>query len=157
MPASRETKAPPLIVDADNRCYNGPTMNNEPSRRNGELLICNRCSRPYEPGDRFCRKCGAPLNTLPIARENYQPTVWRSPVPTLARGIVAIAVGTLAEIVIRRAIRMLFRPRSLLPALRRDSTPTIRQPGENGMEPDAVIESEAFTVRRVRVRRGRET
>ena len=130
-------------------------MNDGPSRRNGELLICNRCSRPYEPGDRFCRKCGASLNTLPVARENHQPAVWRSPVPTVARGVVAIAVGTLAEIALRRAIRMLFRPRSLLPALQRDSAPTVR-PGENGMEPDAVIESETFAVRRVRVRRGRE-
>jgi len=132
-------------------------MTDDPLRRNAQLLICNRCSRPYEPGDRFCRKCGAPLNTLPVARGNYQPVVWRSPVPAVARGVVAIAIGTLAEIAIRRAVRMAFRPRSFLPTLRRDSTPAVRQPGENGTEPDAVIESEAFTVRRVRVRRGRDT
>lgn len=130
-------------------------MSEKPFRRNGELLICNRCNRPFEPGDRFCRKCGAPLNTLPVARDNYQPAVWRSPVPTIARGVVAIAVGTLAEIALRRAIRMVFRPRSLLPMLRRDSTPVVRRPDDDGLEPDAVIESEAFTVRRVRVRRGR--
>jgi ribosomal protein L40E len=131
-------------------------MTDQPSRRNGELLICNRCGRSYEPGDRFCRKCGASLNNLPVARENYQPAVWRAPVPSVARGIAVVVAGTLAEFVIRRAIKMVFRPRSLLPALKRDST-VVQQPGENGMEPDAVIESEAFTVRRVRVRRGRET
>ena len=75
--------------------------------------------------------------------------------PSLARGVAVIVAGTLAEFVIRRAIKMVFRPRSLLPALKRDST-VVQQPGENGMEPDAVIESEAFTVRRVRVRRGRD-
>ena len=127
----------------------------EPSHRNGELLICGRCNRPFDPGDRFCRKCGAPLSTLPVARGDYQPAVWHSPVPALARGATAIIVGTLAEIVIRRAIRMVFRPRSLLPALRPESSPKVHEPGENGLEPDAVIESEAFTVRRVRVRRGR--
>ena len=132
-------------------------MSEEPFRRNGELLICGRCNRSYEPGDRFCRKCGASLNNLPVARENYQPAVWRSPVPMLARGVVAIAVGALAEIALRRAIRMVFRPRSLLPLLRRDSAPVVHHSDGNGMEPDAVIESEAFTVRRVRVRRGRES
>jgi len=131
-------------------------MTDEPSRRNGELLICSRCSRPYEPGDRFCRRCGASLNTLPVARDDYAPAVWRSPAPAIARGVVAIAVGTLAEIAIRRAIRMVFRPSSLLPALRRDSTAVVQHPDDDGTEPDAVIESEAFTVRRVRVRRGRQ-
>ncbi|MGA2284783.1 MAG: zinc ribbon domain-containing protein [Dehalococcoidia bacterium] len=129
----------------------------EPSRRNGELLVCHRCSRPYDPGDRFCRKCGASLSALPVARDDMQPVVWRSPVPTLARGATAIIIGTLAEIIIRRAIRMVFRPTSLLPSLRPDSKAVIEKPGENGFEPDAVIESEAFSVRRVRVRRSRES
>jgi predicted amidophosphoribosyltransferase len=130
-------------------------MNDDTLRRNGELLVCGRCNRPYELGDRFCRKCGAPLNNLPVARENYQPVVWRSPVPAVARGVAVIAVGTLAEIAIRRIVRMVFRPSSLLPALRRDSTEVMQRPADDGAEPDAVIESEAFTVRRVRVRRGR--
>ncbi len=129
---------------------------NPPARRNGELLVCHRCSRPYDPGDRFCRKCGAPVGSLPVARESYQPVAWRPPVPALARGATAIIVGTLAEIVIRRVIRMAFRPRSLLPALKPESKAVVRKPGENGFEPDAVIESEAFSVRRVRVRRSRE-
>ncbi len=127
----------------------------EPSRRNGELLICHRCSRPYDPGDRFCRKCGASLSGLPVARENLQPVAWQSPVPTLARGATAIIVGTLAEIVIRRAIKMAFRPSSLLPSLRPNSKAIVEKPGGDGFEPDAVIESEAFSVRRVRVRRSR--
>ena len=129
----------------------------EPSRRNGELLICSRCSRPFDPGDRFCRKCGAPLTTLPVARDDYSPVAWQSPVPALAHGATAIIVGTLAEIVIRRALRMIFRPSTLLPALRPNSTPAVHDPGDNGLESDAVIESETFAVRRVRVRRGRDS
>jgi hypothetical protein len=142
-------------VTAQRRCYNADIMD-EPSRRNGELLICHRCNWPYDPGDRFCRKCGASLSALPVARENLQPVAWQSPVPALARGATAIIVGTLAEIIIRRAIRMAFRPRSLLPTLRPDSKAVVDKPGENGFEPDAVIESEAFSIRRVRVRRSRE-
>jgi len=145
------------IVEASAHCYNGGTMTDETSRRNGELLICSRCSRPYEPGDRFCRRCGASLNTLPAARDDYTPVVWQSPVPAIARGVAVIAMGTLAEIAIRRIIRLIFRPSSLLPVLRRSSNSVAKMPADNGMEPDAVIESEAFTVRRVRVRRGRES
>jgi hypothetical protein len=132
-------------------------MTDEPSRRNAELLICNRCSRPYEPGDRFCRRCGASLNNLPVAREDYTPDVWRSPMPSIARGVAVIAMGTLAEIAIRRAMRFVFRPSNFLPVLRRNSTSVAKPVSGDGMEADAVIESEAFTVRRVRVRRGRES
>ncbi len=123
------------------------------SRGNGELLICHRCGRPYDPDDRFCRACGAPLGNLPVTRDNMQPVEWRSPVPTLARGATVVIVGTLAEIIIRRAIKTLFRPRSLLPSRRQESKAVVAKPGGNGFEPDTVIESEAFSVRRVRVRR----
>jgi len=131
-------------------------MTDEPSRPDAELLICSRCNRPYEPGDRFCRRCGASLNNLPAARDDYIPEVYRSPLPSIARGVVVIAAGTLAEIALRRAIRFVFRPRSLLPVLRRDAAPVSQSRDGDGMEPDAVIESEAFTVRRVRVRRSKE-
>ncbi len=127
-------------------------MTDEPSHHEGELLICSRCTRAYDPGDRFCRKCGAPLDTLPVAREDYTPAVWNSPVPAIARGIAVVAVGTLAELAVRRAIRMLFRPSNFLPALRHNSTSVTKAPQGNGVAADAVIESEAFTVRRVRVR-----
>ncbi len=119
----------------------------------GELLICKRCARPYEPGDRFCRKCGASLDNLPTAREDYLPDVWRSPVPAIAKSVAVIAAGTLAELALRRIIRMVFRPSNFLPALRRDSKAVTKAPSSNGSEPDAVIEAEAFTVRRVRMRR----
>ncbi len=127
-------------------------MTDERSLRDGELLICRRCSHPYDPGDRFCRRCGASLDTLPVAREDYTPAVWNSPVPAIARGIVVVAVGTLAELAMRRAIRMLFRPSNFLPALRHNSTSVTKTSPGNGVAADAVIESEAFTVRRVRVR-----
>jgi ribosomal protein L40E len=127
-------------------------MTDEASCRDGELLICRRCSGPYDPGDRFCRKCGAALDTLPMTREDYAPDLWRSPVPAIARGIVVVAAGTLAELALRRAIRMLFRPSNFLPALRHNSTSVTKAPPGNGIAADAVIESEAFTVRRVRVR-----
>jgi ribosomal protein L40E len=132
-------------------------MTGETFHRNGELLICGRCNRPYEPGDRFCRKCGASLNNLPAARDNYAPAVFRSPMPAIARGVAVVAVGTLAEFALKRAVRLVFRPRSLLPMLRRTPTSIARRSDDDGFEPDAVIESETFAVRRVRVRRGRDS
>ena len=140
------------------RCYNVPTMTNS-SYRNAELLICNRCGRPHDGDDRFCRKCGSSLpssNRLPATRGNYQPVVWRSPLPTITRGVTAVVIGTLAEIALKRLVKSAVRPGSLLPALRRNPKPAVAKRGDDAVEPDAVIESEAFMVRRVWIRRGRQ-
>jgi len=130
------------------------------SKRNGELLLCKRCGSPYDPDDRFCRRCGASLSgaNVPAVRPDFQAVVWRPRVPAVVQGAAAIAAGTLAEIVLKRLIKRLLRPRSLLPALRKDSVSSVLGPDQNdGTQPDAEIESEAFMVRRVRVRRARQS
>jgi hypothetical protein len=127
-------------------------MTDEPSAK-GELLICNRCTRSYDPGDRFCRKCGAPLNNVPMMHEDFTPDVWRSPMPAIARSVAVIAAGTLAELAIRRAIRLVFRPSNFLPVPRRNSSAVTTTAPSNGNQADSLIEAEAYTVRRVRVRR----
>jgi hypothetical protein len=129
------------------------------SHRDGELILCKRCSSPYDPDDRFCRKCGASLfgSNVPAVRPDFQAVVWRPAVPAVVQGAAAIAAGTLAEIVLRRVLKRIFRPRSLLPALRKESVSSVLGPdGGDGMRADAEIESEAFMVRRVRVRRPRQ-
>jgi hypothetical protein len=136
-------------------------MSNDDLPQEGELLLCRRCSAPYEPEDEFCRKCGAPLqgSRMPAVRRDYQPTPWRPAVPTVVGGAAAIAAGTLAEIILRRLVKKIFKPSSLLPTLRNSSKKPAKivekEEEEEGMEPEARIESETFVLRRVRMRRRR--
>ena len=71
------------------------------------------------------------------------------------RGAPAIVAGTLAEIVLKRLIKRLFRPRSLLPALRRNAKKPVQvqKRQDDGEEPDAQIESETIVLRQIRLRR----
>jgi len=130
------------------------------SSQEGEILLCPACGAPYDPDDDFCRKCGGPLSgrSLPAVRRDYQPAVWQPPVPLIVQGAAAVAAGTIAEIVIRKLIGRLFRPRSLLPLLRRSnkkqSLELVPQ-SDDGMEPEAQIESETVVFRQVRLRRRR--
>jgi hypothetical protein len=125
--------------------------------REGQFLICEHCGASHDPDDGFCRKCGASLSSsrVPAVRRNYQPVVYRPAVPIVVQGAAAIAAGTLAEIVLRRLIKRLFRPRSLLPALRRDAKKPaqVQKPQDDGEEPDAQIESETIILRQIRLRR----
>ncbi len=134
-------------------------MNDNDLPREGELLLCEHCGAPYDPKDEVCRKCGRTLpdSQVPAVRRDYQPTLWRPAVPVVVVGAAAIAAGTLAEIILRRIIKRIFRPSSLLPA-RRDSAKKpakVLEPEEEDMEPEAHIESETFVLRRIRLRRRR--
>ena len=40
-------------------------------------MVCLQCSNPNDPGARFCRKCGTPLQ--PVAQHEYQPAPHLSP------------------------------------------------------------------------------
>jgi predicted amidophosphoribosyltransferase len=126
----------------------------------GEILLCATCGTPYDPDDDFCRKCGSPLSgrSLPAVRRDYQPAVWQPPLPLIVQGAAAVAAGTIAEILVRKLIARIFRPRSLLPILRRSnkkrSLELVPQSDEE-MEPEAQIESETVVFRQVRLRRRR--
>jgi len=129
--------------------------------REGQFLICEHCGASHDPDDEFCRKCGASLtgSRVPAVRRNYQPVVYRPAVPIVVQGAAAIAAGTLAEIVLKRLIKRLFRPRSLLPVLRsnaKKSVPVEKQQAD-GEEPDAQIESETIVLRQIRLRRRRHS
>lgn len=127
----------------------------------GQFLICDHCGASYDPEDGFCRKCGASLtgSRVPAVRRNYQPVVYRPAVPIVVQGAAAIAAGTLAEIILKRLIKRLFRPRSLLPVLKNNAkkpVPVERQQ-DDGEEPDAQIESETVILRQIRLRRRRRS
>lgn len=129
------------------------------SSQEGEVLLCAACGAPYDPDDDFCRKCGRPLSGrgLPAVRRDYQPALWQPPVPVIVQGAAAVAAGTIAEILIRRLVGRIFRPRSLLPILRRSNKKPLElvPQGDEEMEPEAQIESETVVFRQVRLRRRR--
>jgi hypothetical protein len=125
----------------------------------GEMLLCPACGAPYGPEDGFCRKCGASLSgrRLPAVRRDYQPTVWQPPVPLIVQGAAAVAAGTIAEILLRKLVGRIFRPRSLLPVLRQANKKPLEISEQDGeeMEPEAQMESQTVVFRRVRLRRRR--
>ena len=136
-------------------------MKEDESPREGHLLICECCGSSHDPDDGFCRKCGASLSgsRVPAVRRDYQPVVWRPAVPVVVQGAAAIAVGTLAEVILRRVVRRVFRPRSLLPALKaktKKPLQVVRNP-EELEEPESQYESETIVLRQIRLRRGRRS
>ena len=131
-------------------------MSDSPSRT--ELLICPRCNRPHDQGDRYCRRCGVSISSssLLTVRGNYQPALWRPAAPAIIGGAAAIAAGALAEIALRRLVKVAFRPSSLLPVLRHvTNKPAQRQQKNNGHSDDDLVETEAVFVKRIWVRRSR--
>jgi len=137
-------------------------MNARDLPHEGQLLLCEHCGAPYDPDDGFCRRCGAPLlgSQVPAVRGNYQPVVYRRPaVPIVVQGAAAIAAGTVAEIILRRLVKRVFRPRSLFPSLRRNAKKStqVGKYRDDGEEPDAQIESETIVLRQIRLRRGRRS
>lgn len=128
--------------------------------RRGELLLCGRCAAPYDPEDRFCRKCGGPVSNirLPAVRQVYSPVPWHPPSQVIVRGAAVVAAGALTEFVVRRIARRLFRPRNLLPVLRnvgQDRVRLVKRSDDAEVEPDAQIESETIVLRQIRLRRNR--
>jgi len=152
------------------RVYNGPAMN-EDGRKQGEGLVrCLRCDGAHDIEDNYCRHCGAALDAsrLPMVRDgrSYALAPWRETLPVAVRGAAVVAVGTLAEAVLRRLIgRALRRGRSpsaegrdggkkrRLPARRQAEKAEPVESSASAYDDDRVV-SETFLFRRVRLRRG---
>jgi len=132
-------------------------MNEEPLRSEGEVLLCGRCSAPYDPEDNFCRKCGFALHEVgvPAVREGrYEPVVWQPSVAPVVKGAAVIAAGTLAELLLRRVVSRMFRPRNLTP-FQSDSAKRAARviEREEPVTSDTQIVSETLVLRRMRFRR----
>jgi hypothetical protein len=120
-------------------------------------LLCGRCASAYDLEDNFCRACGLPLHDaqLPSVRDvRALPVAWRPPLPVaVVKGAAFVAVGTLAEMLVRRLVRRaLGRPR------RPSRTPARREPAavsqrEEPLPADTQIMSETLLLRRIRFRR----
>ena len=121
------------------------------------LLHCPLCSAAYDDGDNFCRRCGASLDgsRLPAVRDSYDVVPWQSPVPALVRGAAVVAVGTLAEMLVRRLVGRALRPgRARLPVKRaaEESASAPVEPNDS-LPADTQLVSETLLLRRVRLRR----
>ncbi len=71
-------------------------------------MRCARCGARFDPGDNFCRRCGITLDGygLPtVVTRSLLPVPWSAARGPLVRGAVALAVGTLAELVRREVAR----------------------------------------------------
>ena len=132
------------------------------------VFRCESCDALYDPGDNFCRHCGASLNdespaiervSLPaVPNPHYEPVPWRPAVPAVVGGVAVLAAGTLAEMVLRGLASRLFRTGARLVVRRperdgRDTAVVRAEPIDGGADSGAQIVSETWFFRRVRVRR----
>lgn len=132
-------------------------MNEHSDQPEGEVLLCPRCSAPYDAEDNFCRNCGFPVHEVgvPAVREGpYEPVVWQPSVPTMVKGAAVVVAGTLAELLVRQMVSRMFRPRSFLPS-RSDSARRAAQvvEREEPLTSDTQMVSETLVLKRVRFRR----
>ncbi|HEX2923604.1 MAG TPA: hypothetical protein VHS28_06215 [Chloroflexota bacterium] len=71
-------------------------------------MRCARCGSRFDTGDNYCRRCGVTLDGrgLPtVVTRSLLPVPWSAARGPLIRGVVALAVGTVAEIVRREVAR----------------------------------------------------
>lgn len=122
-------------------------------------MQCRQCGTTHYEGDNFCRQCGESLNVtrLPARATSTQLDRVRSNVKLLAwRGVATMAVTTLAQMMVREAIRQV-TPAPIRGLRRRDGNqapvrPPRQAPAAWGGYPPAEIQ-EAVVVRRIRFRR----
>ncbi|MDZ4279089.1 MAG: zinc ribbon domain-containing protein [Dehalococcoidia bacterium] len=117
-------------------------------------VSCSHCGKAHRAADNFCRQCGASLREqrLPSVRRKDVPDVWRPRVPgAVVRGAAFVAAGTVAEALVRRFVRGVFKrgAAARVPA-KRPKGDVIR---EGAVPEDGQLISETFLLRRVRIRR----
>ncbi len=85
-------------------------------------MRCGCCAAPFDPGDNYCRRCGAELDRrgLPtVVSRSLLPVPWEQARKQVIRGVAALAIGTLVEIARREAVRRASPPEpvDLIPLL----------------------------------------
>jgi len=71
-------------------------------------MRCAHCGAHFDLGDNFCRRCGISLNhrNLPtVVSRSPLPVPWEAARGTVVRGVAALLVGTLVELVRREVSR----------------------------------------------------
>jgi len=112
-------------------------------------MRCENCDAYATRSDRYCKSCGAELRNarLPVKRARMQPTIWSQAAPVLARGAALVALGVVAEAVIRALATGALR--SSPPSRESKRLPVRREDAGDGI----VAVSETVVMRRVIVRR----
>jgi hypothetical protein len=120
-----------------------------------ELIVCGRCQTACQSSDRFCRQCGLYLH------ESQVPSLWdepKSPVPwrpastgLVVRGAAIVAVGTVAEILLRRLVRGILSGDGGKPEPAKEMAVVPQANGNGHSEAEVVTETLLF--RRIRFRR----
>jgi hypothetical protein len=130
--------------------YNGRAVSTEPLS-SLETIICGRCATVCDPDDDFCRHCGMALRDagLPALRNGANvPAVWQPRIRGVAvKGAAFIAVGTLAEMLVRRMVRRALAPLAGKPR------PARGRPEMTSSDAAEGVESETLLLRHIRIRR----
>jgi len=119
-------------------------------------VACSRCDAACAIGDNFCRQCGGSLHDnaqLPSVRPNALPMIRQPSVPAVVvRGAAVVAATKIAEIVVRRVVRNVFRRNGTsnhLPATTKDAEIV---PEQEAGAAEAVVR-ETFLTRTIHFRR----
>ena len=115
-----------------------------------DASFCANCGNQIEAADNYCRQCGAAARAgLPTVRQSSVPALWRPQLSPVVRGAAVMAVGTVGQYLLRRAVRGVVGGR---PA--KTGTIQISQPKQkDGLADEAQIITETVMMRRVRIRR----
>lgn len=120
-----------------------------------DTALCGRCGTDCDLEDNFCRNCGLALHDpqLPAVRdERHLPAVWRPQLPAVVRGVTVVAVGTIAEVMVRRLVRSFInRGRNGHSTAHRAKGDVV--PHGDAIPDDTQMVSETLLLRRVRFRR----
>lgn len=115
------------------------------------ITNCPACAFALDAADNFCRSCGISIGNarLPATRGATSVTMWRPPSSPVVKGAAVMAMGTIGQFVVRRAIGSFVgggspknKGRSIFGGRAND-----------GLVDDAQIITETMMVRRVRIRR----
>ncbi len=120
-----------------------------------ETVLCGRCATLGDADDNFCRHCGLSLTEqqLPSVRDGRAlAAVRRPPLPAaVVRGAAIVAVGTLAELLVRRLVRGALRQGASVVRL------PVRRAKREGiaesLPDDAQVVTDTLLLRRIRIRR----
>jgi hypothetical protein len=111
--------------------------------------VCPDCDSVVDPDDNFCRRCGAAVAAarLPAVRPEMAATIWQPRVPRVVKGAAVMAMGTVGQYLVRRAIT------NVLTGGRPRPSRAVRVQRDDGLVDEAQIITETVMMRRVRIRR----
>jgi hypothetical protein len=115
------------------------------------MSTCPACTFGLDPGDNFCRRCGAAATpaSVPAIRGETSATIWRPQASPVVKGAAVMAAGTVGQFLVRRIVSGLVGG-----GRRSERVRAVRVRGDrDGLVDEAQIITETVMMRRVRIRR----